>query len=383
MGYSRLEASDDERDQHDSAYSSVAVEIISGAYSAIRANDFDTAETLIQPLIGVQMAPMQRARILYIRALIACHRSNDRETLQYVDEALDIALTLEELGAVASLTRLGALALHNMQQFDSSAQYYAIALDAINTQEEMGTADPLAHFDVLDGLASASFLLGNYAESQRYLRAARRIPLPGVKHEKRAAGLEWTWSLLAQWRNDHYRALEHASAAMRVYMEHGHPIEQARLSSRFADILLDLALSPLMLDSTPIERNTLPRDRLLTMIEPHILRALGTSVAQHDRAGEGIALLMYARFQLASGHSDDSLVAIATSESIAIQLHDAPLLAQTTTIRGETFLARGEHDAALSSFAATLDILRKSDAKAYTMRARRAILVDREMRSEG
>jgi len=110
-----------------------------------------------------------------------------------------------------------------------------------------------------------------------------------------------------------------------------------------------------------------------------LLRALGASTAEQDRAGEGLALLAYARFLLATGHSDEALIAIATVESIARQLQDIPLLAQVNTTRGEVLNAQGNRDAARICYAAALDVLRESDAQAYSVHPRRALLLEREI----
>jgi tetratricopeptide (TPR) repeat protein len=386
MAYSRLHVPDDDNDRHEPQYSPDVGTAIAKAYTAIRAGDFAAAEMRILPWLSVAMTPMQHIRVLYLRGLIASHRHHDAQALQYADEALDMALSRDALDAVTTLAVLGATAQHNLQLFAGAAHYYAVALDALGAQEHGAAVDPLTHFDVLDGLASESFLIGRYNASRRFLRAARRIPLPGTGHEKRLAGLEWTLALLARWRGDGYRALEHVRSAMNKYIVHGHPIEQARLSSLLADIILDLALPPPSLAvSLPLESaldSALSGDRLLMMAEPYILRALGISATEQDRAGEGLALLAYARFLRAGGHDDEALRAIATVESFALQLHDAPLLAQVHTARGEAFAARGDRDAARLCFAATLDTLRHSDARAYTARARRVLLLETESGAE-
>ncbi len=159
-----------------------------------------------------------------------------------------------------------------------------------------------------------------------------------------------------------------------MYAVHGSLIAVARLRIVLADIALDLAMPS---DAPPNRYR--PRDGMLAMAEPHMLHALAATRVSDDAAGEGLALLAYARYCQLSGKLGEALHVLDCVESIAFKLHDVPLLSQVHTGRGAAFATHGDEESSLACFRATLDVLHGSSAIAYAKWARRALRLAEEM----
>jgi tetratricopeptide (TPR) repeat protein len=345
------------------------------AYAFIEMGDLSAAAVSVRPYLGHTMGTIQRLRVLFVLSLEAAESNRLKESFDFVEEALDISVDMNDLDSCATLAYHGASVLHNMQQFVDAAKYYDIALDALRSSENWDPeTEAPREFDLLVSLAIEEFSRARFPEANEFLSAAARLPLVSADHQLRVARAEWTASLLARWQGDDPLALQRALASYTTYVNFGTPIERARMSLALADVYLDFASPPGKVPSSA------EYGRIADLSERPIMEALVSTRASGDSAGEGLALLTYARYLRISRRDEDVLGIIAMVEHLSCRLQDLPLLGQAYTARGTELMSRGQHSQALVSFRAALEVLNASQVLAQAIWPQRALREDEEMR---
>src|SRR5690349_10334734 len=118
MSTSRLHFPDDETDQEDPDYSPIVAGELKRAYKFAHTHLLAEAATCVRPLLATTMARSQRMRILYLLALATSADHEQRSwAIEYIDEALDLSIAIDDLDACTTLAYLGATTLHNQQRF--------------------------------------------------------------------------------------------------------------------------------------------------------------------------------------------------------------------------------------------------------------------------
>jgi hypothetical protein len=345
------------------------------AYAFMEAGNLSAAAVSVRRYLGYTMGTIQRLRVLFVLSLEAAESYRLKEAFDFVDEALDLSLDINDLDSCATLAYHAASVLHNMQHFVDAAKYYDIALDALRSSENWDpeTRAP-REFDLLVSIAIEEFSRARFPEANEFLSAAAHLPLASADHQLRIARAEWTAALLARWQGDYPLALQHALTSHTTYVNFGTPIERARMSLALADVYLDFASLPGNVPS-PAEYG-----RIADLSERPIMDALVSTRASGDSAGEGLALLTYARYVRVSRRDEDVLGIIAMVEHLSRRLEDLPLLGQAYTARGTELMSRGEHSQALVSFREALKVLNASQVLAQAIWPQRALRKDEEMR---
>jgi tetratricopeptide (TPR) repeat protein len=367
------------RDLSDPFYSPSVAHVVRGIYSRVAHSPSPTAAFApvaehLTALAGTSMSSHQRLQVTYLLAMacMACHQY--QRAIAYLDEALDIAVHLEDLGACAELAYLQGSVHTDLQAFCAASEYYAASLDALHMLSESGhPVDADLELDLVIKIAAQQFLLQEYASSAQRLEEARRLiaNLPAARLQ--AAAVSWIAALLSRWSGQPDRALLQAMAASEVYSTLGAPDAHGRILTVVADIALDLA------GTFDTGNASLANEAFLELAEPYIRTSTALTRSAHDEAAEAMAALARVRYERASRQSTDRRHTIETITQAAQRLGDLPLLVQTRSALGDELASLGELEGSRQCYRNALDLLTNSDVPALGMWAQRALLRAAEM----
>jgi hypothetical protein len=152
-----------------------------------------------------------------------------------------------------------------------------------------------------------------------------------------------------------------------VIAQQAGPPSVVRAKLLVADIALDRAESRLSGERADA-------DNLLTLATPYVHSALALAEATQDQGGLGLAMLADARLSRLQGRESPRITTIEAVFSMAQQLGDIALLAQSQTALGDEFRYAGEKEASLMCYRATLDALGPSEIPALGVWAKRQLL---------
>lgn len=358
-------------------YSEVVASRLTLAYAHIarrpnRVAAFLLAAAEVAPCLPLPMAEPQRLRACYVEALAHSADKQDLRALDWVEQALEIAIALDDQSALVTL-----LYLHGAQNTALLRNREAVAdfEDSRMLLRARGTRTPAAEEQPIDApfelhltlrQVNAHFLLGRYDQAERLLDEARAL-VPFVSGEQRElAVIPWWEALLYRWRGEPERALRPALAAAAVYAEGGNGGSAARIQTVTADIALDFAAA--------LPEGT-DRHALLQLAQPHLALALQRADEADDEPGSVLARLTGARASRMRGDNIDRLETIEWLARAASRLDDVALLAQAFTVLGDELASQGdaEREAAMSCYRQVLAILDGSDVPALGVWARRAL----------
>ena len=386
--YSHLVVPDHSEDHSDPAYSPwVATQLIY-AYADLRQQAYATACQRLVPIVHAEMSVSQRLRLLRVLSVCAHAEGRFEASVNLVTEAMELATQTNDLMAYYDLGSIGAIASHDWQRFDLAADYYGIALDALqSTRAEVPTANLDETFAIsgecslLTSLGIEAFLLADYEQAQQHLRQAHQrlqlLPASSPQMKKLEGRMRWMNACVARWKGEWRLAQQEAIAALALYESSARPIEIGRLHVVIADLYLD-EVAPLggrhiMRGVSDGERNA-----ALDRTGPHLLRALALTHAEGDSTGEGLAMLAHGRYLCAIGSHQEAIVRILEVEDLAFQLRDYPLLAQALTVHGDAHVGLSELGEATACYELALDTVSYSHAPAYEKWPMRAILTRQE-----
>jgi tetratricopeptide (TPR) repeat protein len=345
------------------------------AYGCLKQGLYRKACACVTHCLARPMSYRQRMRVFYVLARSAVGERDLSAAAIFLDEALGLALRLDDLSACAEIAYLHASVSSERQEFGVAADYCDISLEALHMLSDgiTGSVDAAFELDVLVSLSVHDFLRARYDMSVACIGEARHLIALAPKRPLQAAAIEWMAALLDRWRGELPGALQHAMTASEVYAGSGALALDARIQSVVADIALDLA------ESFPAEGPHHARDAFVELAGPYAKRAVQLAREAQSAAGVGLGLLTRARYRRARGRHTEGIPTIAAVAHQAHQLGDVPLLGQAHTALGHELAARGETEAALNCYRTALDVLARSDASAMAVWPRRALLRASEM----
>ena len=372
---SSLDVPDDLRSRGEPGHADTVAAILMIAYGCLKLRLYRKACACVTHCLARPMSYRQRMRVFYVLAMSAVGERDLSAAAIFLDEALGLAIRLDDLGACAELAYLHASVSSERQEFGVAADYCDVSLEALHMLGDSanGPVDAAFELDVLVGLSVHDFLRGRYDTSMACVAEARRLIPLAPKRPLPAAAIEWMAALLDRWRGDLSGALRHAMAASEVYAGSGALSLDARIQSVVADIALDLA------ESFPTDGPHHARDAFVELASPYAKRAVQLAREAQSAADEGLSLLTRARYRRARGRNTEGIPTIEAVAHQADQLGDVPLLGQAHTALGNELAARGETEAALNCYRTALDVLARSDASAMAVWPRRALLRASEM----
>jgi tetratricopeptide (TPR) repeat protein len=335
------------------------------------AAEFVRAARLVTPCLARHMADAQRLRIYYVLALGLDAANEPSECLEWLDEALEVAVRLDDFSAISKIYMLRASACKLLFRYRDVADHYRTSrallwMHAVDLGEP---ADPLAMVHLLAHEASARFHLGDFSETERLLDEASHLVPPGAAHTLEASTVDWLQALLYRWRERPQEAWYPALHAAQAYMRAGRSPSAVRIQTVVADIALDLARDA---------GGGTKRDTMLEAAASHLGRALEMAEAIGDERGQVLTRLIDAR---ASRMRHDNRSRVGLIEVLAREgrhFHDDALQAQAFTALGDELVAQGEQESGLGCYREVFGLLDGSEAPVLAIWARRAYHRTRE-----
>lgn len=353
-------------------YSPGAASALIDVYDQRRDDAFPYAFKL-EPFLGGLLSDYQRLRILYLVGCSAFAQGHFRQAIALLDEAADIANDLGDFAAFAEAAERLAFVHYVVSSFQSASGYYAAALDAM----EMCSSPPYARalapsanvhvfcLELLWGMSTQAFLTAEYEAAWECIHAARNVASRIPQPVRRVATVEWTAALLHRWQHQPLDAHKEARHASREYEHHlfGSQVERGRLHIVVVDTALDI-----------VERfpEGTYHDEALKRAHRHVTDALAMTTT--NAAGQGMALLAYARYLRLAHSPEDRFGIIERAYVIGLELDDSALRCQALAALGDEYMASGEREQGLNAYRAALSALSTSDAVVIGAHAREELL---------
>lgn len=357
------------------AHSSDVARSLIAAYAVMKqgahqAQSFLDAYAILDPILRVPMSRQQRMHVSYVASLRFAALGDTIDALNSIDDALEIALTLNDIPSTLELLMLRGNVNRGALYLRDAVDDYSDCLALLREQEERtGDLDAEAALGLLAQLGGFEFHLKHYDTAQRHLDEARRlIPLASGRILD-AATVEWMQSHLFRWSNQPERALRPALAAAEVFTEHGTPASAGRAQTSVAELYLDFA--EVLSDGTD-------RYGMLRQAKVHIRLALALAREAHDSIGEALAQLAAIRHSRLARLNCNRMNTIERTVSFAERRGDIALQAQANTALGDELAATGDLPRALDVYRRVVALLDESDVPALDMRAQRTLLYAQE-----
>lgn len=358
-------------------YSPSVAQALRSAYAYIRQSRRDVGDYLnayraVHPCLRRRMSSHQFINTCYVLAMSYAAVNDHAAALHYLDDALELAIGLNDLADISRLAYLHGVVNFAKFQLSECVDHLFTAREVLTTLSQRDdVSDPALELDILLYSSFSHFLLADFARAEQALRdGALLMPLISNQRLYVARG-EWIFALLHSWRGQSDIALSRALAAAKLITSETHPpATYGRIGVLVTDIALNLAKALPTLGA---------QCELFNLAGVHIQQALTYSRSAGDVNGEGLALLAAARHARESGGEQNVFAMLEMANHIACRTGDSVLLSQVFTERGDAFAALGEIESMYHCYRESLTALERSEANAYKMRARRALLSASEM----
>lgn len=335
----------------------------------------------VKPLTAHAMAWPQRLRLGYVLGM--CYAGLDAYTdaLRHLAAALAIAADERDQQAYAEIAFLSGSVKNATGRFAGGMTDQVLCVTATRELREqaaaVGRSDAsLAGLEMLAlvSLSTAQFMRAHFDDSASLLREAAHLFDGDPQTDLAAANITWMRAIHERWKGSLESALSHAQRAAEVYARSGPPAGYGRIQAIVADIAMDLA------ESFPVAAPGYGRDAYLTLARPYVDRALALAREQHDRGGEGIALLAVARAtRLETVGLGNTLATLESVLYLADEMSDTGLRAQTYFALGQEYESRGYFSQAQACYRHALHELDGTEAVAMRLWPHRALLLSQEM----
>jgi hypothetical protein len=383
--HSMLHRPDDPWWQRNRQYSFPVAGALIDAYDEIvrwrpNAQGYQRARTHLMPYRFHSMCKPQRLLVTYVFALSYATEREYGPALVELNEALNLVEELGDRGALAELAFLRAAAHRAQCQYVEAAKYHRVCMETIwdlGMSKGDEAIDPALELSCLVDLAAAQTMLADFAASDWCLHEAQRLSHELPEAQLEAGMIPWVRAVSGRYRGDLASALRDAMQACDIYTDAaaGAPAAQARIHTVVADIALDMA------EQAKAGTRYTARSAQLRLAAPYVRRGLELARIGGDRAGEGLALLAYARYTRLTQRNTYRQGTIESVLRLADDLDDA-------TVRGQAYLELGQERAALGESIDTqidcydraTEELSGTDLRAIALLARRAALRAREQR---
>ena len=315
-------------------------------------NTFVHAYNLAFQCLGQEMSVRQSMRVYYVLGSALIADGAEELGIEYIQQAMAAAASLNEWLAWIELTYLAGSAKASALRYADAISYYSAGLSA--TQDALGQDGEIVtdlECSLLLGTAYAKYLLGDLAAAARLLRSARGLSASSLIQERASGTLYWMEALVLRWDSQPEEALICALKAQDTYKRATTPTEQVsygRLQSVITDIALDVV------ERLPAGTS---RDALLSFAKPLAKRAAAVARPFDDVIGTHLATLAQARWNRLAGRNVATHEAIWKVVGAAEDIGDAALLAQAHTALGHDLLAHGWRDAGLDCYRRTMRVI--------------------------
>jgi len=386
MPHASIQIADDTSWRELNGYSAHVATTLGWAYRALKHSTrtlgaYEEILRRVLPLPAQPMAWPQRMRVRYVLGMCYAGLNAYTDALPQLAAALTLATDRRDWEAFAEVAFLSGSVKNGQGHFGDGVTDQLLCVTTTRELRERASAAgrsaaPLASLEMLAhiGLATAQFMRTNYDDSASHLDEASRLFTGDPLTDLAAANITWMRANHDRWKGSIESALAHAQRAAEIYARSGPPAGYGRIQAIVADIAMDLA------ESFPPVIPTYGHDAYLTLARPYIERALTLAREQHDRGGEGIALLALTRLtRIETGGMGNTLPTIKSVLALAGEMDEAALRAQAYFTLGQELAARGEFSQSRTCYRLTLAELDDTEGDAMRLWPRRALLQSEEM----
>ncbi|HEY7022330.1 MAG TPA: hypothetical protein VH349_14525 [Ktedonobacterales bacterium] len=324
----------------------------------------------ITPVLHAEMSQSQWLRVLYV--ICACRAAEDPPTaaLEPIDDALGLALLLDEPRARIDLLVMRAYINRYITQIPDAAADLEDCLEELETLKKRGEwlpEDAQKTLMALARLAAQQFLIGDITQCKELLARADGLLAQVGAHLDSQARLAWLRALVARWSSDYQQALVEAVAAVGYYRQMHDPEMLSRIEGLTGEILLDLA------EQSRIHGDEEACADYLARAEQYIQRAIQIAVAGDYQGSEYGARIIRARLLLLQQMPGDRIPLLEELANTAKQHQDMALVCKAYTGIGRECEAVGDIAAAKEWYRRAIASLKESQAVADTVWAQRAL----------
>jgi tetratricopeptide (TPR) repeat protein len=343
------------------------------AFELLAVNRIDAyvrAVDLIKAFLSERVVAPQRLRVCYIMAVGLTSVEVFRESLNWLDEALELAINLEDNRAVLDLILLRSALNRNLLQFAEAAadlQAVLALLDSEPPERQIEHKAMRLVFTVR--LAGVEYFLGHYVTAQTYVDIARELTHEVPNALLDAATAQWVQTHLYRLRGRPEDALYTALATANAFSETPSPNSAARAQALVAETAMDIAAKLAVFGDS---------GSFLKLAWRHLRLATDFAKEAQDVLGENMVALARIRYERMRRADTNRIVVIEQVIQIARNEDDIALLAGGVTALADELAARGERESALNYYRQVLALLDGSDVPAVGIDARRALLLDEE-----
>lgn len=320
----------------------------------------------------------QQLRSYYVMGAALIGGGASELGLEYLEVGNDIAEELLDSAAAAQMAHLAGAAERGRSHYARAIEYQSYCLDRLRRLEDDGLpVDAGLRLDVLNALASNSFMVEQYVPAGEYLAEARRVAAHIPEHEHGVAQIAWIQALLLRWRGHPQRALTYALEAAAIYERGQTPTARMALG-RLSTVLSEIAYDVVELPAHRIARFDRAVHRELAQKYARLAITIARETADTD--GMQTARLTRARQRTGAKGSASAQRAIEAVIASARQRDDMVTLCQAQTALARHLAGHGQRDAALDTCQAAWELARRYNMPALGAWARRMLLEAEEMR---
>lgn len=333
---------------------------------------------------GNPMVARQRQRALYRLGCTAAAARNQQRASKHFEEALQLALELDELDATAESAFALAGAHRALHRFGAAVSALEIALMALTAAGGTEPDPPPALLgrmaDAKLALATCEYVRGHFDAAQHWLEQADALIPRLAKRHAAGGSVAATRALLARARGEPEVALRQALVALDL-AEVGHDATLRWARALVVECTLDLA------ELLPAGPAGATGGTLLALARGYVddPPRLPTPGRQRSDApplslADGVAYLASIRYLRLAGAAGtaDRLAAYERLIAAAEQPGNEALRGLAFSALGDDLAARGAHTPALRAYEVALQEIDGGDMAAIGLRARRALLRYRE-----
>ncbi len=363
----------------DAGYSSTVAQALRSAYAAIKCrsgdtSSYETAWEHVYPRRHMAMCGQQRLHVYFVLALASAAFREYGDALDLGDNALLLAIDLGNEPAQIELLLQRARLDRAVLDFNNASDDLHTCIDIMN-EGNHGAENwsGISRTTILSQLATSQFFLGQFTEAQTLVNQSREVALREPHDDLDLASAEWVQAYIYLLQRQPARALHHALGVWEVFSQAATPVSQDRIETFVALAALAEAES---------HHAGTDRNAFITLARPHLKCAEKLAQANYDSPGVGLAHLARAYYARLADSSIDRIALIESVIRLARRVDDPALLGQALTCLGDELEAREQTDAAINCYANALTVLTQCNISALGIPARRAIMLQHEMRPD-
>ena len=323
------------------------------------------AHGLARDCIGAPAAAPQKLRLMWILAQAHAAVDDPKVALYWIDDAIELAVNLEDISALADLHYLRGNIHHQMLHCREACTDLDECLNSLHYHGAMPDRQQLVfEAQVNTQIGSLHVLLGNMAQAQARFDIARHLLRNVPRHRLEWITVEQAEAHLHRLGGRPDLARVPAMVAADTYKARGDLRSAARLYSFTAEVELDWA------EYIPVGT---VHGSLMQVAQRHIDAALECAERAGDENAKGLAIIPRVRVSRMLGKPSPGIAELEQVATLGRQTGSIALEAQALTAMAQAYAAQKNPEAAIDRYRRVLETLKGSDLLSLAVEARWAL----------